>query len=249
VSPPRAQFLAGVRSELPIALGVIPFGLIFGVLAIGAGLPPGPALAMSSIVFAGSAQFIGQRMIGAGDPAALIILTTFVVNLRHMLYSTSVEGYIKHLPARWKVLLAYLLTDEAYATTIVNYQAAGELAHKHWFFLGAGLTLWGVWQASTAAGVFLGAQVPPAWALDFTLALTFIGIVVPALGDRAMLAAAVAAGLMAVAAFDLPLKLGLMLAALTGIGAGLAGEAWAARRRLATLADEQAQPEPENGRN
>ena len=238
MSSPRAQFLAGVRSELPIALGVIPFGLIYGVLAIGAGLPPGPALAMSSIVFAGSAQFIGQRMIGAGDPLALIILTTFVVNLRHMLYSTSVEQYIKHLPARWKFLLAYLLTDEAYATTIVNYQAAGDLTHKHWFYFGAGVTLWSVWQSSTAAGIFLGGQVPPSWALDFTLALTFIGIVVPALADRAMLAAAVAAGLVAVAAFDLPLKLGLMLAALTGIGVGLAVEAWADRRRLAAIAKE-----------
>jgi 4-azaleucine resistance transporter AzlC len=238
MASPRAQFLAGVRSELPIALGVIPFGLIYGVLAIGAGLPPAPALAMSSIVFAGSSQFIGQQMIGAGDPGGLIILTTFVVNLRHMLYSTSVEGYIKHLPARWKLLLAYLLTDEAYATTIVNYQAPGDLTHKHWFFFGAGITLWSVWQTSTAAGIFLGAQVPPTWALDFTLALTFIGIVVPALADRAMLAAALSAGLVAVAAYDLPLKLGLMLAALTGIAVGLALEAWAGQRRLESIADE-----------
>jgi 4-azaleucine resistance transporter AzlC len=238
MASPRVQFLAGVRSELPIALGVIPFGLIYGVLAIGAGLPPAPALAMSSIVFAGSSQFIGQQMIGAGDPGGLIILTTFVVNLRHMLYSTSVEGYIKHLPARWKLLLAYLLTDEAYATTIVNYQAPGDLTHKHWFFFGAGITLWSVWQTSTAAGIFLGAQVPPTWALDFTLALTFIGIVVPALADRAMLAAALSAGLVAVAAYDLPLKLGLMLAALTGIAVGLALEAWAGQRRLESIADE-----------
>ncbi len=227
---PRAQFLAGLRSQLPIAAGVLPFGLIYGVLAIGAGLPPLPALAMSSIVFAGSSQFIGQEMIGAGAPSPLIVLTTFVVNLRHMLYSTSVEPYVKTLPIRWKLVLAYLLTDEAYATTIVNYQAAGAVTHKHWFFLGAGLALWGVWQTITAVGIFLGAQVPASWALDFTLALTFIGIVVPALADRAMLAAALSAGVVAVAAAALPLRLGLMLAALTGIAAGLALETWAGGR-------------------
>ncbi len=231
---PHAQFLAGVRSELPIALGVIPFGLIYGVLALGAGLPADAAQAMSSVVFAGSSQFIGQQMIGAGAPPLLVVVTAFVVNLRHALYSTSIEPYVKHLPVRWKLTLAYLLTDEAYATTIVNYQAPGDVTHKHWFFLGAGLTLWSVWQASTAAGVLFGAQVPAAWALDFTLALTFIGLVVPALKDRAGLAAAVSAGLVAVAAYTLPLKLGLLLAAFTGIGVGVAVESAARDRRLAS---------------
>jgi 4-azaleucine resistance transporter AzlC len=234
----RSEFLAGVKAQLPILLGTSPFGMIFGILAMEAGLPPAVALGMSLIVFAGSSQFIAAQLFSTGTPGVIIVLTTFVVNLRHMLYSTSVEGYIKHLPARWKLLLAYLLTDEAYATTIVNYQAPGDLTHKHWFFFGAGITLWSVWQTSTAAGIFLGAQVPPTWALDFTLALTFIGIVVPALADRAMLAAALSAGLVAVAAYDLPLKLGLMLAALTGIAVGLAVEAWAGQRRLESIADE-----------
>lgn len=237
---PRSQFLAGVRSELPIALGVIPFGLIYGVLAVNAGLPVDAAQAMSAIVFAGSSQFIGQQMIGAGAPMALILVTTAIVNLRHVLYSTSVEPYLKALPIRWKFLLAYLLTDEAYATTIVNYQAPGDLAFKHWFFLGAGLALWTVWQSSTAVGVFLGAQVPASWALDFTLALTFIGIVFPVLKDRAMLAAALSAGLVAVLAYTLPLKLGLMLAAFTGILVGVAVDAAASRARLAAIQDDSA---------
>jgi 4-azaleucine resistance transporter AzlC len=213
-----------VRSELPIAIGVIPFGLIYGVLALGAGLPPAPALAMSSVVFAGSAQFIGQGLIGQGYPAVIIVLTTFVVNLRHLLYSASLAPYLKHLPARWQWGLAYLLTDEAYVTTIVNYQHPGEVTYKHWFFLGAGLTLWGVWQTSTAAGILLGAQVPANWGLDFTLALTFIGLVIPAFRGRADVAAALSAGLVALAAADLPLQLGLMLAALTGIVVGVVVE-------------------------
>lgn len=221
MSSPRSEFLAGLRAELPILLGVIPFGLIYGVLARGAGLPPAAAFAMSSIVFAGSAQFIGARLFETLTPAPLIVLTTFVVNVRHMLYSASLAPYLRHLARGWKWLLAYLLTDEAYAVTIVHYNQPGPITHKHWFFLGAGLTLWICWQISTAIGVFLGGQVPASWALDFSLALTFIGLVLPALHDRAAVVAALVAGLTAVLAADLPLQLGLMLAALVGIVAGL----------------------------
>jgi 4-azaleucine resistance transporter AzlC len=230
MTTPRSEFLAGLRAELPLLLGVIPFGLIYGVLARGAGLPAGPALAMSSVVFAGSAQFIGVELIGVGAPALLIVLTTLVVNLRHALYSASVAPHVRHLAPRWKWLLAYLLTDEAYAVTITHYVEETDRAHKHWFFLGAGLALWGSWQASTAVGVFLGASVPASWSLDFTLAVTFIALVVPALNNRAGLAAALSAGAVAVFAAGLPLKLGLFLAALIGIVIGMIVEGWDAKR-------------------
>ena len=97
----------------------------------------------------------------------------------------------------------------------------GGHAHAHWYFLGAGLGLWLTWQISTGVGIMLGAQIPGSWALDFTLALTFIALVVPALKDRPSLAAALAAGAVAVAAASWPYKLGLMAAALTGIVVGL----------------------------
>lgn len=219
---PRAELLAGIRAELPIVFGVIPFGLIFGVIAVAAGLPPLLAASMSSIVFAGSSQFIAAQMMGVGAPGLIIVLTTFVVNLRHALYSFSLGPHVSHLPRRWRWLLAYLLTDEAYAPTIIHYRDnAIPLAHKHWFWLGSGLMLWSVWQLSTFAGVFLGAQVPAAWSLDFTLTLTFIGIVVPGLRDRPSRGAALAAGVVAVLAFTLPYRVGLMLAALAGILAGM----------------------------
>jgi len=90
--------------------------------------------------------------------------------------------------------------------------------------LGAGLALWTSWQISSAVGIFLGTRVPPQWSLDFTLALTFIALVVPALEDRASVLAAVVAGATAVLAFGLPYKLGLLTAALVGIVVGLWGE-------------------------
>lgn len=212
----------GVRAELPITLGVIPFGMIYGVLAVAGGLSPALAQAMSSIVFAGSAQFIAAQLIGAGTPAAILLLTTFIVNLRHLLYSASLTPHVRHLSAPWRWLLAYLLTDEAYAVTILHYDdETQDASQKHYFFLGAGLTLWVTWQASTAVGIFLGAQVPASWSLDFTLALTFIGLVVPVLADRPHVGAALSAGLVAVLTIGLPFKLGLMAAALTGIAVGV----------------------------
>ena len=219
----RQEFLAGLKAELPIALGGIPFGLIYGVLAVSAGLPPFWALAMSLIVFAGSAQFIGVQLIAAGTPGLVIVLTTFVVNLRHALYSTSLAPQMKHLSRRWQLLLAYLLTDEAYAITVIRYQQdrRDEAPNKHYYFLGTGLLLWLEWQISTAVGIFLGTQVPASWQLDFTLALTFIGLVIPTLKDRPHVASAVTAGMVALLTFGWPYKLGLVAAALSGIIVGV----------------------------
>ncbi len=220
----RSEFLAGVLAELPLLIGVFPFGMIYGVLALQAGLSPAPAQAMSSVLFAGSAQFIAAQLFSQAVPAPVIVLTAFVVNLRHALYSASLEPFVKHLSRPWKALLAYLLTDEAYAVAVTRYNQKGAELNSHWFFFGAGLGLWSCWQLSTAVGIFLGAQVPASWGLDFTLALTFIALVVPALHTRPGLAAALIAGTVALLAYQMPYKLGLIVAALAGIAAGLGGE-------------------------
>ncbi len=219
------QFFSGVRDELPILVGVVPFGMIYGILALGAGLQPGDAQAMSAVIFAGSSQFMMVQLLKAHTPALVIILTGFVINLRHALYSASLAPYLQHLNTGWKTLLSYLLTDEAYAVAVTHYAREGQTRYSHWYFLGAGLALWSSWQASTAVGIFLGAQVPAAWALDFTLPLTFIALVVPSLKDKAGISAAMVASLGALLFLGLPFKLGLIAAALMAIAAGLWVEA------------------------
>jgi 4-azaleucine resistance transporter AzlC len=221
-------FGAGVRDELPLLVGVFPFGLIYGTLALNAGIPLAAAQAMSSIVFAGSSQFAFAQLTHDAAPALVILLTIAVINLRHMLYSASLAPHLKDLSPRWKILLSYLMTDEAYAVAVLNYEQMGlpaacpERSRRagHWYFLGAGLALWTTWQASTAAGLWLGASLPADLPLDFALPLTFIAMVVPALRNRPAVAAALSAGLVALLAFSLPYKLGLILAALTGIAVG-----------------------------
>jgi 4-azaleucine resistance transporter AzlC len=220
-STPKKEFWNGARDELPILLGVIPFGLIFGALAINAHLSIVAAQAMSSVIFAGSAQFIAAQMIGTGASAVVIVLVVFVVNLRHALYSASLAPHVKHLKLSWKMLLAYLMTDEAYVVTITHYIQDSDSTHKHWYFFGAGLTLWSCWQTSTALGIFIGARMPANWPLSFALPLTFIALVVPALKDRASVAAAVVAGLVGLMTINFPYKTGLLLAALIGILTGL----------------------------
>jgi len=217
----RSEFLTGVKDELPILMGVIPFGLIYGASTRSAGISAPTAQAMSSIIFAGSAQFITIQLIGSGVPAGIILLTAVIINLRHALYSASLAPYLKPLNTRWRMLLSYLLTDEAYAVAITHYQKPGDMSRKHWYFLGAGLALWTTWQTSTAIGIILGAQIPASWSLDFALPLTFIALVIPLIKNRAGVAAATAAGLIAILTAALPFKLGLVVATLVGIGVGL----------------------------
>jgi len=214
------QFWAGVRAEIPLLIGVFPFGMIYGALALNAGLSNAAAQMMSSIVFAGSAQFVTAQLVHDAAPGFVIILTIAVVNLRHVLYSASLAPYLSALSTRWKLLLSYLLTDEAYAPTVIKYERDGMTLFSHWFLLGAGLALWSTWQVSTALGIFLGTAIPESWSLDFALPLTFIAMVIPVLKGRPYVAASLSAGLVALLAYSLPFKLGLILAALVGIAVG-----------------------------
>jgi 4-azaleucine resistance transporter AzlC len=218
-----SEFLTGARDQLPLLIGVAPFGMIFGALALTVGIPPLEAQGFSLFVFAGSAQFIAAGLIADGVPSLVIVLTTMVVNLRHLLYSATFSSYFQHLPARWKAALAWLLTDEAFVVASIRYQRSDTVL-AHWYTLGTGLTLWAVWQLSTAIGILLGAYIPATWSLDFALPLTFIALITPTLSDRPAWAAALTAGILAVVLAGLPYKFGLLLAASLGIGVGLITE-------------------------
>jgi 4-azaleucine resistance transporter AzlC len=224
------EFVRGVLDEAPLMLGVVPFGLVLGVTVNAANMPPVAGQITSSVIFAGSSQLIFARLFGEGAPLITVFLTCAIVNLRHVLYSASIAPYFKTFSMRWKWLLSYLLTDEAYAMGIAHYEKLGLDApllrmHKQWYFLGVGLTLWVSWNISTLLGIFVGGSIPPGWGLDFAVPLTFIAIVVPALCDRAGIVAALMAGVLSVALIAMPLKLSLVSATLLGIVAGLAFEA------------------------
>ncbi|MFQ5943380.1 MAG: AzlC family ABC transporter permease [Anaerolineales bacterium] len=224
-STPKSEFLLGVRDQLPLLLGVVPFGLIFGALAISVGIQPLAAQGFSLFVFAGSSQLIAVGLIGEMAPALLIVATILVVNLRHALYSASMSPHFVPLHMPWKLSLSWLLTDEAFATASTHYRR-GRTSFAHWYMFGTGLALWTAWQISTALGILLGGEIPTNFPLTFALPLTFIALLIPTLVDRPMLAAAASAGVIAVLLSGLPLKLGLLIGAMAGVGVGV----WLDRR-------------------
>ena len=223
MSSPRADFLAGVRVAAPILLGIVPFGMIAGVAAVGVGIPAVQALAMSVFIFAGASQLAAIELVGQSAPVAVVVLTVLVINLRHVMYSASIAPYFESEPPRWKAALSYLLTDQAYAVSLLEFEKNDETSRR-WYFLGVGASLWVTWQAATVAGVVLGARLPTGWHLEFTVPLVFLAVLVPAVTDRATGAAAIVGGTAAVVAHGLPYNLGLLTAALVGIVAGLVVE-------------------------
>ena len=224
----REAFVAGVMALLPMHLGVAPFGVIYGVVALQSGIPPLAAMAMSTIVFAGSAQLLLAQLVAGGAPFLVATGAVGLINLRHALYSASVAPLLGVLPRRWKLLLAYLLTDEAYAAAIPHLQQEPDPQRRAWLLFGSGFALWAGWQLATAAGILLGAAIPADLGLDFALPLTFIAIVVPLIDRPSRRAAAVVAGILGVVLAGLPWKTGLLGAALAGMAAGLL---WERRRK------------------
>lgn len=232
-STPRAEAMRGLRETVPLMLGALPFGLIFGALAVTNGLSPAAAIAFSSIVFAGSSQFIGANLVGAGASIPLIVFTTFIVNVRHALYSVTLSPHLKHLPQRWLIPLAFWLTDETFAITAVHYDARPS-PHHHWYQLASSVAMYLNWNFWTVMGLVAGSQIanPAEWGLQYAMVVTFIGIVVPSIKNRPVLMAVLAAGATAFVTYALPNNLYLILAASAGIAAGYLTETWQGKARV-----------------
>lgn len=220
----RAEFINGAKDTIPMVIGAIPFGILFGVLGISAGITPLAVAGMSLFVFAGSSQFIGAQLVQQQVALPVIVMTTFILNLRHALYAASLSPYVKHLSQKWLLPLAFWLTDETYAVVVRRYQDKDDSSpYKHWYHLGSSVIMYSNWQACTWVGMVAGSQLKGLAniGLDFAMVVTFIGIVVPIIRNRPMLACAVVSAVTAVLTYNMPNKAGLMVAAFAGIAAGM----------------------------
>ncbi|MEF8781193.1 MAG: AzlC family ABC transporter permease [Haloferacaceae archaeon] len=214
---------AGVRDASPLFLGIVPFALVVGVAAVEAGLTPLQAVGMSVIVFAGASQLAALELLGETAPLLVVVATAVVINLRMVMYSASIAPHFRSFRRRVQAALAYVLTDQAYALSVARFAGEGSPDRKA-YYLGVAGSIWVVWQLGTVAGVLLGAGVPPELGLSFAVPLVFLALLVPAMKDRPSAAAGIVAGVVAVGAAGLPYNVGLLVAALAGIGAGLAVE-------------------------
>lgn len=242
----RADFLLGMKTIAPVIVGVIPFGMISGITAVENGLSESSAQMMSIVVFAGASQLAGVQLMSDGAPVLVIWLTTFMINLRFTMYSASLSPHMQSLPTRWKALMAYILTDQSYALSVTHYerqaqyeqqaqQLEGDTGYapaiqrpvpltpqqKAAFYLGTSTTVWVVWQLSSAVGIFLGASIPDRWSLGFAIPLVFMVLAIPSIKGWSTAAAALTAAILSVVAKPLPFNMGLVIAALAGIGMGL----------------------------
>ena len=199
----------------------MPFGLVTGVAMVASGIAPLAAILMSVFVFAGASMIASAQLLASGTPLAMVLLATAFINLRFMMYSATLRPHFGHMPLGWRLLVGYLVADNVVGLSAGRFADHREDPAKLEFFLGVGSVIWLVWQAGVAAGALLGAGLPASWRLEFAAPLAFIAMSVPFIRDRAMLAAALAAGLAAILAHDLPLRLSIPVAALTGMAAGV----------------------------
>jgi len=214
------DFITGARNSLPILLGVVPFATICSVAAVNVGLTSFEAMSMSFIVFAGASQLAVLQLLGEGAFWPVMVLTAWVINLRFTMYSAALAPHLQEEPLYRKAPFAYILSDQAFGVTMSHF--ANEMpANPAWYYYGAAAVVWATWNASAIAGAILGTLVPGSWGLDFAFPLSFMALMFAALKDRPGVVAALVGGLSAIFAKGLPYNLGLVLAALLGVGAGL----------------------------
>ncbi|MBL8510137.1 MAG: AzlC family ABC transporter permease [Betaproteobacteria bacterium] len=219
---PRSAYFAGIRAQAPGIVGVIPFGLITGAASTAIGMDPWLALGMSVIIFAGASQLVAFQLMAQNAPAFIVILTVLVVNLRMVMYSAAIAPFFRHLPPMRKWLFSYLMTDHSFALMTSRFAKSdpAQQANSDAFYFGATSIMWCVWQATVAIGIFAGTLVPAKWSLDFAIPLVFMSLVLPALQTRQHWAAAITASVAAAFTTAMPLKLGLISAALVGVVIG-----------------------------
>ncbi|MEZ4668697.1 MAG: AzlC family ABC transporter permease [Anaerolineae bacterium] len=222
----RSEFLAGIRDTFPLVVGAIPFGIIFGALAVNSGISPAGTMGLSLFVFAGSSQFIAANLVKQGLAVGLIIFTTFIVNVRHALYSATLAPHMKGLGQKWLLPLGFWLTDETFVVVISRYNRDDASPYKHWYHLGSSVIMYLNWNLCTAVGLIAGQTIPDLrqWGLNFAMDVTFIGMIMPQLQSRPMLLTAIVAAVSALLFHGLPNQAGLIVAALLGIGAGVIAE-------------------------
>ena len=233
-SNPKSIFLRGVFDGLPFVLVVAPFGMLFGVTATEAGLNIAQVMGFTALVVAGSAQFTALQLMTENAPTVIVVLTALAVNLRMAMYSAAMVPHLGAAPLWQRALASYLLIDQSYTVAYVAFEEnEWSLSQKFKYYWGVITPLAPLWYAATFLGALLGTSIPPEYALDFAVPITFIALVAPALKTLPHVAAAFVSAIGTVALFWVPYSLGLIIAAICALIVGAQVEVWMERRRTA----------------
>lgn len=216
------NYLQGAIDGAPFLLVVIPFAMLFGVMATEAGLSVFETLSFSVVVIAGAAQFTALQLMSENAPTLVILVSALAVNLRMAMYSASITPYLGGLPMWQRGIVAYFLVDQSYAASALKFDAVPDMPKpaKFAYFLGVATPICPPWCIATAIGAWIGEAIPPGLGLDFALPIAFIAMIAPALRTRAHVTAACVATLCALGFVWFPFNLGLIAAAICGMLAG-----------------------------
>ncbi|MFJ4346610.1 AzlC family ABC transporter permease [Pseudomonas sp. NPDC089401] len=211
----------GARAALPLTTSVVPFGLITGVTAIGMGMSPFETLGMTLLFYSGSAQMVVLQLMQTGALPLTMVVTAWVINLRFLMYSAALAPHLSDQPRRRSWPLSYLLSDQSFALCTLRFGANGLGRFAFPYYMGTAIPLWLGWNLAVLAGIYLGAGISASWSLGFAIPLSFLALLVPGIRNPATLGAALLGGGLAVLAHDLPYNLGLLVASVGGVTAGL----------------------------
>lgn len=230
----KSYYRQGFVAGLPFVLVIVPFSLLFGLLATEAGLSVFETLAFSVVVIAGAAQFTALQLMQENAPTLIVIASALAVNLRMAMYSASLTPYLGAAPLWQRALCAYMLVDQSYVVGIAKFEAepAMTVAQRVRYFIGAVTPVIPLWYFFTFVGAYLGEQVPDNWALDFAIPITFLAMIAPMFRTAAHVVAAFVAVLVSLLAVQVPYSLGLIIAGSAGMIAGAQTELWLAKRGM-----------------
>jgi predicted branched-subunit amino acid permease len=218
----KARALQGMYAMLPLLPGIIPFGLIAGFTPVSFGYTWLDSWMGSLLMFAGASQLAAYQLMNEGASIWVILLTVAAINLRYVLYSASIAPHLVDANRTTRLLAGYGLTDQIYAVCHRDYPTHDWNLHERVaYYTGGTLLLWGLWQACTVIGAFVGQIIPVFWSLEFMIPLTFLALALNTLKTKAHQAAAVTGAIVSLLGLDLPYNLGLIFGGLSGIAAGV----------------------------
>ena len=210
-------FLKGIIDVSPLMIPVVPFGLIFGVLAVDVGFTPIETMCMSLIIFGGASQIVLLQLFSGGASSLVIISSVGAVNSRHLLYGAVVSEHLSDLKLIWKIIISYFLIDQAFARSN-EYFKKNKDDNKYFHLIGGGATCWIIWQLTTFLGIILGAAIPEKLGLSFAIPLTFLALLIDDLRKFINLIVIVVSGIVATFGYNIiPFKAYVIVAAFIGL--------------------------------
>ncbi len=222
----------GLNRGMPTLFGIAAWGMVVGIAMVKSGLSVPQALGMTLLVFAGSAQLASLPLIAANAPIWVIFATALVVNLRFVIFSALLGPHFSHLPWKQRFGLGYISGDLSVAMFLQRYPSAEPAPGKLSYLKGLMYPNWGAWQIGSIAGILLGSRVPAEWGLGFAGTLAILCVLVPLVINRAAVCGVLVSGTVAVLAYGLPYKLGLLLAVVVGMLTAMAVEESLEKRKV-----------------